>query len=574
MKLLRLLSRRPRPQEIDPDEILLDATNLPALNESQFEGRFEKPVARSALILLGVAAALLTLAGLGKLWMLQVVAGGEYARLSENNRLRHSILFPARGVLYDRAGFSLVENEQGPEDEFPRRRYTDLPGLGHLLGFVSYPQKDRSGFYFQEASAGKDGAELVFDRELSGRPGLTLVETDAAGAIRSESVLEPPEEGENLTLSVDAEMTAALHRAIASVARDRGFQGGAGALMDVATGELLALTSFPEYRPGELSDGKDAELIASYTADRATPFLNRAVMGLYAPGSIVKPFVALGALDQNLIDPRATIVSTGELRVPNPYAPGQFSVFKDWRAHGVVDMRRALAVSSDVYFYVVGGGFGNQRGLGINNMDKYFGLFGLGDATGIDLPAEEDGVIPTPTWKEAYFPGDPWRVGDTYNTAIGQYGMQVTPLQMLRATAALANGGALLTPTVRKREVPASSTPVPIAAEHFTVVREGMRLAVTEGTAAGLAIPGMKIAAKTGTAQVGARNEYVNSWVIGFFPYEEPRYAFVVLMDRGPAANLVGAVSVARQFFDWLVSQKPEYAHGEAASAPSTAQGD
>jgi penicillin-binding protein 2 len=227
-------------------------------------------------------------------------------------------------------------------------------------------------------------------------------------------------------------------------------------------------------------------------------------------------------------------------------------------------MRRAIAVSSDVYFYEIGGGFQGQAGLGIDKIGEYLKMFGISQKTGIDLPGEVAGTIPSPAWKAENFPNDPsWRIGDTYHTSIGQYGTQVTPIQMVRADAAIANYGTLLVPhVVTNSDLTKGDTPITlnIPKSYFDVVHEGMRAGVTDqGTAAALDIPAVKIAGKTGTAQIGAHNEYVNSWVSGFFPYDNPRYAFVIAMERAPAGTLVGAPYVGLQLFQWMAANTPEY---------------
>jgi len=221
-------------------------------------------------------------------------------------------------------------------------------------------------------------------------------------------------------------------------------------------------------------------------------------------------------------------------------------------------MRRALAVSSDVYFYVIGGGYASQRGLGIAKIDEYAKKFGFSLPTGIVLGNEPDGTIPTPEWKREVF-DDAWRLGDTYNTAIGQYGFQVTPLQVVRYVSAIANGGNLLTPQLVAGARPAGKS-VGISDSDLQIVREGMRASVTDGgTAAALNMGGIDIAGKTGTAQVGKHNEYMNSWAIGFWPYENPRYAFAVVLEKAPANTLSGASPAMAPFFYWLKDTKPEY---------------
>jgi penicillin-binding protein 2 len=260
----------------------------------------------------------------------------------------------------------------------------------------------------------------------------------------------------------------------------------------------------------------------------------------------------MGVLDQKVIDPLTQILSTGSISVPNPYDKNKPTIFNDWRANGWTDLRHALAVSSDVYFYEVGGGYGAQKGLGVDGIEKYTRLFGFGTTTGVDFPGEQDGTIPDPAWKAENFSGEPWRIGDTYNTAIGQYGFQVTPIQAVRAVAAIANSGALLTPTFLKNDVTRPVSHVSLDPSYFQIVREGMRLCVTVGTCTALNVPYLDIAAKTGTAQLGVSKDLVNSWVIGFWPADKPHYAFAVVMERASKTNQFGAALVIRQLLDSL----------------------
>jgi len=555
--------RKHSKRELNPDEVFMDATNLPAFDVHQFEGRIELPIAKRSILTLLVVFVLVALAFVGRLWMLQIYQGEAYAKESEENRLREELVFAARGVIYDRRGEELAWNVPHEHEQFAKRAYRSGGGFAHLLGYLGYPQKDEAGFYYQEHFEGKDGVEKVFNEVIQGENGRKLIETDARGAVRSESTTRPPTDGQNLRLSVDARVQTKLYELVKALAEDVSFAGGGGAIIDVTTGELLALISYPEYDSGILSDGKDEERIASYIADEQKPFLNRIVSGLYIPGSIIKPFIAAGVLEEGLIDPGKEILSTGSIRIPNPYVPGQHSVFNDWKVHGLVDMRHAIAVSSNVYFYYVGGGFTEengerQQGLGIERIEEYLRLFGFGGWTGIKLPSESLGVIPSPQWKAETFGGDPWRIGDTYNTTIGQYGLQVTPLQVLRGIAAIANGGILVTPTLVEGEKQ-KETELAIAERHLSIVREGMRLAVLEGTALGMNLPAVSVAAKTGTAERGTEKGFVNSWVTGFFPYEHPRYAFVVVMEKGPRENLLGGVFVMRQLLDWMAEHTPEY---------------
>ncbi len=244
--------------------------------------------------------------------------------------------------------------------------------------------------------------------------------------------------------------------------------------------------------------------------------------------------------------------------MPNPYDPAHPSIFKDWKALGAMDVRGAIAYSSDVYFYTVGGGFGGQKGLGIERLAYWFRLFGYTTPTGIELSREATGFVPTPAWKEETLDED-WRIGDTYHTAIGQYAMQITPLEAVRSIAAIANGGKLVKPTILAGQAPQGES-IAVSQDALQIVREGMRKGATEGTSVGLNdLSFVHLAGKTGTAQLGFHNEYYNSWAVGFFPYEHPKYAYAVVMERGPAGNAVGGIYVMHQFLSALHASAPEY---------------
>ncbi len=547
--------------EIDPDEIFLDSKNLPGFNVHQFEGRLEKPITKRTVIILGIFFSVIGGAFVSRAGYLQVALGDSYKERAENNRLRHTPIFSERGVIYDRNGELVVSNEVGKGD-YPRRVYNKSSGLAHVLGYVSYPKKDSSGFYYQEEFVGKDGVEKKYNDILSGEAGLKITEVDVFGNIQSENTIHPSFPGKSITLSVDKRLNEKMYDFMENLSNGVGFEGGAGVIMDVRNGEVLSLVSFPEYDSEVVSSGDDDDKIRSYLKDEGKPFLNKVTQGLYTPGSIVKPFLAVGALKENIISPGKQILSTGSISIPNPYYPNIKSIFTDWKAHGWVDMRSALAVSSNVYFYEIGGGFGDQKGLGIDKIGYYTKLFGISLPSGIDLFGEKGGTVPSPKWKEENFPGDNWRIGDTYHTSIGQYGFQVTPAQMVKAVAAIANDGKLLKPHLLKEDKPEIDyleKQLDIDKGSFAVVKEGMRQAVMEGTASGLNISAVKIGGKTGTAELGTRKQFVNSWVIGFFPYDEPKYAFAVVMEKGPRGNTVGALFIVRQLLEWMSVNTPEY---------------
>lgn len=551
-------------RNIDPDEIFLDSKNLPDFNTQQFEGRLEKPIPKRAIVLLELFFIVVTIAFVSKLGVLQIVKGEAYFKKSENNTLMKQPIIALRGLVYDRNDTALMWNSWSKEDInkslVPQRSYL-TPGFGLLLGYVSSPAKDSSGRYWQDTFIGKDGIEKYYNTNLTGLNGVRITETDVSGAIQSENIVTPPKAGEDIKLSIDSKIQKKMYESISSMANMVSFSGGAGALMDIKTGELLALTSYPEYNSNILSDGSDKKTINNYFSDNRKVFLNRALSGLYSPGSIVKPFIGYGALAENVITPTKQIYANGSISIPNPYFPDKKSIFKDHGVFGYVNMVKAIAISSDIYFYEIGGGFQDQKGLGIVNIDKYAHMFGISDKTGIDLGGEKSGTIPTPEWKAKTFNGDIWRVGDTYNTSIGQYGFQVTPIQMVRAVAGIASMGIIPTPHLRLADASYESkiTTLDIDKDKMKVIQDGMRHVVTEGTAQALNLSSVKVAAKSGTAQVGLGNTNTNSWIVGFFPYENPKYAFAILMERGPKSASGNATQVMSEIIDYMSVNTPDY---------------
>ncbi|MDD5165633.1 MAG: penicillin-binding transpeptidase domain-containing protein [Candidatus Pacebacteria bacterium] len=561
--------RRRKTHEIDPDEVLMDAHNISQFDRDQFEGRMERPISKPALYTVLGVFLLVASVYVFQTANLQIIHGSEYSARSQANLLRSVPIFAARGIIYDRNGIPLAWNAPATADAdasttndvnnvIAQRNYATSTGLSHVLGYVQYPSKDSNGFYYQEDFNGVAGVEKYYDSLLQGVNGSRLIEVNARGKVVSENVVRPAQAGNGITLSIDSRVQSALFSSIKDVATRVNFKGGAGIIMDVHTGEVLAMTSYPEYSSEIMSDKTDSAAIRGFLTDKNQPFLDRITDGLYTPGSIVKPYVAMGVLTEKIIDPYKLIHDSGSISITNPYNPSQVSVFRDWKALGSLDLRHGIAMSSDVYFYTVGGGYKDQPGLGITRLDKYFSMFGFGTKIAPSFFTGPAGLIPTPAWKQKTF-GEDWYLGDTYHTAIGQYGFQVTPAQVIRAVGSMANYGTLLTPSILKDSEPHVEGVVPLAKSDFDVVHEGMRLSATIGVAKALGVSYVNVAAKTGTAELGVSKANVNSWVTGFWPYENPKYAFAVVMDHGAVENLIGAAAVMRETLDWMHVNTPEY---------------
>lgn len=587
----------------------MDSKNLPGFERERFEGRLEYPLSPRAFLYLGAVIAALGLLLWYKAFLLQVAEGEELRVRAEANRLRLTPLWPDRGLIIDRRGEVMADNESAfrlveetgqrentvlgifydwQEAEQARKNYKDRPvsiqtfstrkyngkeELSHVLGYVGHPTaedlKEITGRW--RTLLGKTGVEEMYEEYLKGKVGSKLTEVNAEGELSSEAAREAPQNGEEVHLTIDAGLERQAYKSVKEIVETRGFKGGASIILDIETGEVLALVSFPGFDPNIISRGKPAEEVNNILEGSAKPLFNRAISGLYSTGSVIKPFLAVAALKEGVITPEREILSTGSLTVPDPFRPGETTIFKDWKAHGWVDMRRAIAVSSNVYFYTIGGGSGDIKGLGVTKIREWIQKFGLSEKTGIDISNEKAGFIPGPEWKEKHNPEDPiWRLGDTYHLSIGQDNLQVTPVQMAVAVAALANGGKILEPRLLKeiknangemtfKTEPRVRREIDLKPEHLKVIREGMRLAATAiGTAPVMASLPVSIGAKTGTAELDADRQRVNSWFIGFAPFDNPKIAVATTLERGHVSNLVGATTATKMMLEWLIIYRPD----------------
>ncbi len=560
--------KRRKFSEIDVDDIILDSVNLPNFESTALEGRLANNLSKTGAALLGIFIMLVFITYTYKSFELQVLKNEEYTSKALSNTLNRKILIPKRGVIFDRYGKILAQNDKEirlnlqTDDVYKiyKRKYTTLNGMSHVLGYIKYPQTDSKGVLWRNNYEGVGGVEQYFNNFLNGKEGWVIFSENARRESVSGMKLKEPVDGKNLYLSIDAELSDKLYEVIKKGVIQSGYKGGAGVIMDINTGEVLALVSYPEFDLNKIMES--TEYFNEIVKNEQKPLLDRVVSGEYVPGSIVKPAVAISALKEKVVSPEKKILSTGQIKVVSENDPDVFYTFKDWKAHGWVDMKEAIAHSSDVYFYEVGGGYKELVGLGIGRIKKYMRLFGFGEKTGISLPGESSGVVPDPSWKLERF-GEKWYLGNTYHTAIGQYGFLVTPIQAVRYIAAIANYGKLIQPVLLK-DTAGRYAKLPFTEDEYNVIHDGMRMTTTIGTARALNIPGIEIASKTGTAELGVNKQYRNSWVVGFWPYKKPRYAFAVVLENAKISDhFQGATPAMRDFFTWLVDTYPEYANGK-----------
>ena len=562
---------------------------------------------QSRLAMLQAVVVLLVAALVVQFWNLQVVRARHFREQAENNRSRVVTLAAPRGALVDRKGQLLVGNRPSfnvvlipehaenidrvvtrlasalgmgeaairerlarrqpyrpvvvktdatladiavlearrlelPEvsiEVVPLRSYPLASAAAHALGRVgeiSERQLQLPEFKGLPAGAlvGQAGIESRYNRELMGQDGFRRVVVNSRGLEVAEAARQPPSDGPNLTLSIDASLQAAMEAA---------FEGrsGSAVALDPETGEILAMTSTPAYDPNRFTTGIDPAEWASLASDPETPLMNRVIQGSYAPGSTFKVIAATAALEEGVITPQTTFYCPGQLSVYN-------TVFRCLGIHGLVDLRRAIQVSCNVYFYNVG------IRLEITRLAKWAKLMGLGSPTGVDLPFEASGLMPSPEWKLRVLK-TPWYAGETVSVAIGQGQVSATPIQMARVAAFIANGGRLVRPHFARQQK-APLPPSIVRPETIATVTEGMRLVVAAGTGLRARLQSVEVCGKTGSAQVVARSRLEKTptahailphgWFIAFAPADHPRIALAVLVEHG-GSGAAAAAPVARR---------------------------
>jgi len=439
------------------------------------------------------------------------------------------------------------------------RRYPLGEDLGHVLGYVGkinadeYEQSREN--YLLSDSLGKTGIEKQYEEILRGRHGQKKVEVDSRGRPKKIIAQEDSIAGDNLVLAIDAGLQSKVFAVLRDKLKDE--YKAAVIISDPRNGEILALVDYPSYDNNLFIGGISQGAYQSLIEDVRRPLFARSVLGEYPSGSTIKPVVSVAALAEGVVDRQTSFLSVGGINI------GQWR-FPDWKAggHGTTNVIKAIAESVNTFFYYVGGGYGGFTGLGIDRLGNYFKIFGLGVTSGIDLPGEATGFIPTPQWKEEA-KDEAWYIGDTYHVAIGQGDLTVTPLQVNNFTATIANGGTFYRPRlVTGRINPAGelqSLPISVInqqvvdRQYVDIVREGMRQTVVAGSARSLSIVPVPVAGKTGTAQWNS-NEKNHAWFTGFAPYDNPTFAVTVLVEAGGEGSSI-AVPIAKELLIYWFSR-------------------
>jgi penicillin-binding protein 2 len=443
----------------------------------------------------------------------------------------------------------------------------------HLIGYVGSVTEDELSRvdekrYRGASYIGKTGVERSYEGVLHGDPGYRVTEANASGRLLRELEYHRPTDGRNLYLTIDAKVQLAAEQAL-------GTEAGAVVALDPKTGGILALVSEPSFDPSLFVEGIDRDTYRTLTQDPLKPMFNRALQGIFPPGSTIKPFMALAGLEYQRIGAHDHVYCRGAYMLP-----GSSRRYRDWRAsgHGSVDMPYAILQSCDVYFYSLG------NVLGIDHIHDFLAQFGFGHPTQVDLPGEKGGLLPSSAWKRKALK-EKWYAGETLSVAIGQGYLSVTPMQLAHAVGVIAGRGRNIRPHVLnatqdpisngiKPYEPQSLKPIqvrntgdwePILAGMMGVVQS------SNGTAHRIATTAYTIAGKTGTAQARGMSQaaYVKSehmrkeerdhaWFIAFAPVEAPRIAVAALVEHGGHGGSVAA-PVARAVMDaYLVGDQPE----------------
>src|SRR3989344_992619 len=605
------------PQEVIVDSFA--KKNLQGEGTYLQERRLEVPLSKNALRVFFGAFLLMLALFLFRTVSLQAFSGDNWSELARKNIARETLIIPDRGILYDQNLIPLVANrpsfdfvcdkrdmpsavlhrvaQEYPEaiEEFDKnpspvillqeslnheelvvltvkigeyegceiqenkkREYVNGPVFAHLLGYTAkISRSELQPGYSPIDQIGKGGVEKVYEKELRGTPGTFVVQKDARGQTLNKALEKEPLAGQSLVLWLDAEPQETLGRSLQRSLSQTGAKKAAAVALDPKTGGVLAMVSLPSFDSNLFSEGLSHEEWERLSSNPLNPLFNRAMSGLgYPTGSVIKPFVGAAALEEGIIEPNTALFAPLEICVDNQYTKEK-ECFRDNKFHGLSDIKRAIAESVNTFFYIVGGGFEDFRGLGPTRIIEYLKRFGWGSVTGIDLPAEGKGVLP--------IINNQWRLGDTYHLSIGQGPFAATPLQVAVATVAIANKGILFQPQVVRGERAGESFGPKVLSKDFideetlNVVRQGMRQTVTAGSATGwLDGLSVKAAAKTGTAQTGRKTpdgkDYLHSWITTFAPLENPEIVLVVVVEDVKEGQ-VAALPVARDVFQYYFSK-------------------
>lgn len=455
-------------------------------------------------------------------------------------------------------GFEIIEDNS--------RFYPYKEAMAHLVGYVGKMSKEdilKFSSYPLTSIIGKAGLESYYENYLQGKPGKRLIEVDASYKVIKDLGSQEPISGNDLITTIDKDLQLELYNSLLKYTSQLNIKGATGIALNPKSGEILAMVSLPSYDPNILTKGSPAKTIENYLNNVYHPLFNRAISGLYHPGSTIKPLMAVAALEENIISPTKKIYDEGEIVITSPYDPNQKYIYRDWKKHEWVDLKKAIAVSCNVYFWTVGGGHQDIKGLGIEKIKKYWLDFYLDKKLNIDLSGEALGILPDPQWLKEARKDDPvWKLGDTYNVSVGEGNLLLTPLQIINYISTIANNGKIMKPFIVKdiisppEKVIFSQEPTILhslgaSLDNIKLVQEGLREVILSGTAQSLKYLPFEVAGKSGSPKfmTGGREAY-HSIFVSYGPYENPEIALIVLLEQPPAGTL-STLSITEEVLNW-----------------------
>jgi penicillin-binding protein 2 len=472
-----------------------------------------------------------------------------YQPISIKDNLSHDEALKLKIAIKDLAGVNLEVNQQ--------REYLSGNNLSAIMGYVGrineeeYDEKKEQGYLINDI-IGKAGIEYSYETVIRGVNGFEQVEVDALGKKKKVLGVEKPTAGSNLYLTIDKEFQDQVSSILQDNLKKHGKRRASVVILNPQNGKILSLLSLPTYDNNLFAQGISQQDYQQLLDDPDKPLFFRAIAGEYASGSTIKPVWSAAALQEGIITPQTSILSTGGINVYKWHFP-------DWRAggHGQTNVKKAIADSVNTFYYYISGGYNDFKGMGIKKMGEYAKLFNIGELTGISLPGERAGLFPSEEWK-LNRKGEVWYIGDTYHVSIGQGDLLATPLQVAIWTAFFANKGKIFKPQVvdkinqneRIIEIPPEIIREGfIDDEYIEVVKQGMRQGVTQGSSKYLYDLPVKVGGKTGTAQWN-KNKDNHAWWTGFAPYDNPEIVVTILVEEGGEGSRI-AVPIAKEIIRW-----------------------
>jgi len=553
-------------EELEPEEILLDSEE----KKKEEKGRLEVPIKNTVFFIVIALLSILFCTLFMRSFYLINVEGGDLEREAINNYLRIIYTEAPRGLIYSKDGNLLVKNVQieDKEEKSFFRYYPDSIYFSLTIGYIREASKeeiDRDPSYYQLGDwIGKSGLEKEYESYLRGEKGVIEKIINAKGELLSDELKKGAMQGNNLVLNINAKLQKKIYEEIKKRAGDK---NATVIALNPQNGNILALVSLPSDDNNIFSERLSKEELERLEREKKINNPNWAISGFYPSGSTIKPLIAAAALEEEIITSQTQINCQGRVIIPNPWNPSQPSIKKDWRTHGITNLRKAIAQSCNIYFFTIGEGYGDIKGLGIAQTKKYLDLFYIEEELNIDLPGEKTGFVPTPAWfkkTRAKKEKRQWSVADVYDVSIGQGYFSVTPLHLAVALSSIANGGKIYQPQiVSKITNPNGKTILDInpkilrekfiKEENVEAVREAMGECVLSGSCRQLLFLPVSSGGKTGTAESSGNRE-PHAWFVSFAPYENPEILLLVMIEYGGSGEKV-AVPIAKTILQWYFAK-------------------